>query len=320
MFNQLSQRDTSRRHRHGGGFPAAALAHVLSCCVLLVCGASGVASQQEELQSTQSQISESVKDKLAEQKSSEKPLTQSSSTVGIEAVYLLRAGRGDLQAASTVDSKVVLRIANVSRDQDNQYWLELRYIGMFPGRYDLRDYVRLPNGEGLSEQERALLQPAMVDVKSVLPPDHDGKLTEVAQPALPWVWPYRKLLVTACLAWFILPIAWWLVQRRNAKPMIEQPAVIAPSLADRLKPLVTAAMEGRASVQSQAELERLLLTFWRGRLNLVSTSAEENLLQLKCHPEAGKLLGELEIWLYHPPGNNQVDLQRLLAPYAEVPS
>ena len=117
MSKQLPQLDRNKRHRHGG-FTAAALAHVLSCCVLLACGANGVGSQQEELQSTQSQSSESVTEKLAEQKESEKPLTQSSSTVGIEAVYLLRAGRGDLQAASAVDSKVVLRIANVSRDQD----------------------------------------------------------------------------------------------------------------------------------------------------------------------------------------------------------
>lgn len=319
MFKQSPQLDRNQRQRDGG-LTVVALMQALTYCVLLVCGVSGVASQQEELQSTQSQTGESAQESLAEKKGSEKPLTQSSSTVGIEAVYLLRAGRGDLQAASAIDSKVALRIAKVLREKDQHYWLELRYIGMFPGRYDLRDYLRLPNGEGLSDQDRALLQPAMVDVKSVLPPDHDGKLTEVAQPALPWVWPYRKLLVTACLVWFLLPIAWWLVRRRNAKPTIEPPAMIAPTLADRLRPLVAAAMEGRASVQSQAELERLLLTFWRGRLNLVSTSAEENLLQIKRHPEAGKLLGELERWLYHPPGKNQVDLQRLLAPYAEVPT
>lgn len=308
MFNPLSQLD-QRRDRSQRWITVAAFPRALTICVLLLCGASSIASKQEELQSTRSQTRES-----------QHLLEKSSSTVGIEAIYILRAGRGDLQAASAVDSKVVLRISNVSRDQDQQYWLELRYIGMFPGEYDLREYLRLPNGEGLSDQDRASLQPAMVDVKSVLPPDHDGKLTEVAQPALPRVWPYRKLLVSACVAWFLLPIAWWLVRRRNEIPMTEQPVTIAHSLADRLRPLVTAAMEGRASVQSQAELERLLLTYWRGQLNLVSTSPEENLLQMKRHPEAGKLLGELERWLYHSPGNNQVDLQRLLAPYAEVPT
>lgn len=303
MFNQLSQLEHSNPC---GRKCLTNLVYALMSCLLTSSLLFGQASRVNESPAQEIQPQETH--------------AQSSSTVGIEAVYLLRASRGDLQAASPVDSELVLRIADVSRDAQQHFLLELRYIGMYPGKYDLRDFLRLPNGESLSGQDRASLKPAMVDVKSVLPPDHDGKLTEVAQPALPWVWPYRKLLVTACVAWFLLPIAWWLVQRRNAKPIIEQPAVIAPSLADRLKPLVTAAMEGRASVQSQAELERLLLTFWRGRLNLVSPSAEENLLQIKRHPEAGKLLGELERWLYHPPGKNQVDLQRLLAPYAEVPS
>ncbi|MEO6593187.1 MAG: hypothetical protein ABIP94_00370, partial [Planctomycetota bacterium] len=91
-----------------------------------------------------------------------------------------------------------------------------------------------------------------------------------------------------------------------------------PSLADRLRPLVEAVAAGRADDAGKAELERLLLAFWRARLGLKQAKAQAALAEMRQHAEAGALLRQLEAWLHMPVPPASLDVAALLAPYRSV--
>ncbi len=92
----------------------------------------------------------------------------------------------------------------------------------------------------------------------------------------------------------------------------------APPLADRLRPLVEQAAQGTLTRDGQAQLERMLLNYWRQRLGLQETGLLDSVTRLRQHPEAGTLLRELENWLHRPTGSVKVDVESILAPYRDL--
>ncbi len=88
--------------------------------------------------------------------------------------------RGPAVEALPVDEKspVVLRIAEQTESAGSTIY-ELRYLGMKPGRYDLRSYLRHVDG-----RPRRTFGPIMVSVVSVLPANYNGQLDELAHPPL----------------------------------------------------------------------------------------------------------------------------------------
>ena len=48
-------------------------------------------------------------------------------------------------------------------------------------------------------------------------------------------------------------------------------------------------------------------------------NGDEVMARLRQHPEAGVLLGALEDWLHRPPGRVKVEVERVLAPYRNLP-
>ena len=91
------------------------------------------------------------------------------------------------------------------------------------------------------------------------------------------------------------------------------------SLADRLRPLVEDAMHGKLDDGKQAELERMLLTYWRGKLDLNDATAAEAITKIRNHETAGELLRQLEGWLHMPAERRQqVDVGSLLEPYRNI--
>jgi hypothetical protein len=182
---------------------------------------------------------------------------------------------------------------------------------MKPGRYDLRSYLRRVDGRPLAD-----LPPMMVSVLSVLPADHNGQLDELAHPPLRRGWPYRALLMVVGGLWLVPP-AWLLLRavvRRKPRPATRPKT--EPTLADQLHPLVEAAVAGALSTAGQARLELLLIAYWRRRLNLSDCSTEAALVQLRGHPEAGILLGQLDEWLHRrPAGNGAANVAAILRPY-----
>ena len=89
---------------------------------------------------------------------------------------------------------------------------------------------------------------------------------------------------------------------------------------DRLRPLVRDALKGELSNDQRAMLERLLLAHWRERLSLTEMDPLHALRALREHDEAGQLLRKLEDWLHRPDPPQDVDVEALLKPYADVES
>lgn len=191
---------------------------------------------------------------------------------------------------------------------------DLEYTGFVAGRHDLREWFVRADGspaEGLPEIQ--------VKITSVLTPlsIRPHELEPVEPPA---VGGYRSLLVAAGIAWLIGLGALLFFRRRRAAAIADA-TVPPPTLADRLRPMVEAALHGRLDDARRAELERLLLAHWRERLALREMRTAQAIATLREHDEAGALLRQLEQWLHAPPSDAaraDVDVQRLLAPYRDV--
>jgi hypothetical protein len=87
------------------------------------------------------------------------------------------------------------------------------------------------------------------------------------------------------------------------------------TLADRLRPMVEKAARGSLTRDEQAELERMLLAFWRKCEGLEAMDVAEALAELRRRETPGALLRALEEWLHRPGTPRDVDVPSLLAPY-----
>jgi hypothetical protein len=210
-------------------------------------------------------------------------------------------------------SLVTLRIAD-TRPHGTLIHYDLRYIGLVPGRYDLRDYLLRKDGSPTND-----LPPIPVVVSGLLSEKHQGELAAQAVRPMPFLGGYKTALTIAGAVWALVFLPLWLSgrQRKTAAPAPVPSG--PPSLAERLKPLVAGAAEGKLSRDELAQLERLLLSHWRERLALGELSMIEAVQRLREHPEGGVLLRQLEDWLHRPPGAVKVDVEALLAPYRELP-
>jgi hypothetical protein len=81
---------------------------------------------------------------------------------------------GTLLEARPVDEKslIILRVAD-SFPHGTLTRYDLRYIGLEPGKYDLRDYLRRQDGSPLGD-----LPPLQVEIAGLLPKTHTGELIE----------------------------------------------------------------------------------------------------------------------------------------------
>lgn len=189
---------------------------------------------------------------------------------------------------------------------------DLVYYALEPGEYDLRNYLRRKDGTALGD-----LPPITVNVNPVLPPGQvEPSALELAQS--PSLGGYRLLLAIGGSLWCAGLAAILLLGRRR-RIEAEGEATRPVTLADRLKPLVDAALTGTLSEGQHAELERLLIGYWRKRLALEQASPAEAMTTMRNHPEAGPLLRNLEEWLHRPGDKAQaVDLGSLLRPYQDL--
>ena len=190
---------------------------------------------------------------------------------------------------------------------------ELRYVGRVPGQHDLRNY--LFTAEGLPATNLPALQ---VKITSLLPNPHSGWLEEQAHGSPSLFRSYRTMLLGIAVLWVA---SFFIIRRLDRKPKaLAAPVATArpPSFAEKIRPLVERAAAGQLSAEEKATLERMLITHWQQRLNLVGTSTNDLIHQLRQHPEAGVLLRALEDWLHRPPGSAAVRVEEFLAPYARI--
>ena len=240
-----------------------------------------------------------------------RPLTRVE--VGMEGRVLYRYSGGILRARAATDkAAVTARIVSAAVDGDAMLY-DVRFIPQYAGRPDVRDSLERVDGLPLDDAPRAI-----VEVSSALPLDHDGVLSPGSRFDVPSLGGYRLALVGIGVLW-IVPLGVAIAKRisQRKRPQV----VIAPAppmtVADQLRPLVESAISGQASIEEKATLERLLIAFWRERLNLQALSAAIALARIRENSEAGELLTSLECWLHRRPTPHDAapDLSQLLRPY-----
>ena len=207
------------------------------------------------------------------------------------------------------DMPIVVRIVeSFPHGSDTLY--DLEFYGLEPGEYNLADYLQRADGSA------AELPASPVVIESVLPP---GQVTphELTTTRMPRLGGYTLLLILLGIVWplGLIAIIIWIV-RGFIKPKADLEVDQRIPVADRLRPLVEAALRDELDQPQQALLERTLVMFWRDRLNLQDADAADALATLREHQEAGELLRHLEAWLHQPPARRpDLDVARLLAPY-----
>ena len=206
---------------------------------------------------------------------------------------------------------IVVRIVNTF-PHGSSFRYDIVYYGLEPGPFDLKDALRRKDGSPTGD-----LPPIKVAIEPLLPP---GQLEPHRLPltASPWLGGYRLLMVIGGLAWLVGLAAILLAGRRKRVDTVAAADRVV-TLADRLRPLVNSAVAGELSAGQHAELERLLIGYWRRRLNLEQAPPAKLIAVLRDHDEAGPLLRRLEDWLHRPAGTaGPVDVAALLEPYQTI--
>jgi hypothetical protein len=209
--------------------------------------------------------------------------------------------------------KLVLRVIDVF-PHGSAFRYNLAYYGLEPGEYDLRDYLRRKDGGPTAD-----LPKIPVKVLAILPPGQIEPHRLEPTPAA-FGGGYRLGMILAGVAWFAGLIAIVLIGRRHRGPSVAEDQSGGPTLADRLRPLVEGAMAGTLGQGQHAELERMLIGYWRRRLGLESASPARAIAEIRSDERAGPLLHRLEEWLHRPDREGEVDVAALLEPYRDLPA
>lgn len=236
---------------------------------------------------------------------------QRTATVGMRAYVeqVVLPGSELVPAPSTLKAPLVLRVLKTWPHGEHLRY-DLEWVGLEPGRHDLTKFLVRKDGSPM-----AGVPELVVEATSVLPAGANEP-TELAPQAPQRLDGYSTLQIVAGVAWGVGLLAILFVGRRWRRRSAPPPP--APTLADRLRPLVEAVARGGADTGAKAELERLLVAFWRARLGLRDIKAADAIVAIKQHAEAGVLLRQVEAWLHMPTPPAQTDWQALLAPYRAV--
>lgn len=202
---------------------------------------------------------------------------------------------------------LVLRIEQVY-PHGSEFRYDMVYYALEPGEYDLRDYLLHEDGTAADD-----LPPLPVKVVSSLPP---GQIEPGAIPGgvVPRLGGYRLWAGIAIFFWVLgLGLILLVGRRREASTasLIQTPL----SLEEQLENAADLVVSGRFTEADRSQLERLLLAYWRERLGLADARPDEAMAALRAHPEAARVLDQLERWLHRPGEVERVDVIELLRPY-----
>ena len=232
-------------------------------------------------------------------------------SVGMEGEVRVLLDRGDYLSRPLDDrTPLIVRIESVSPAAKGTFAYELHCIGFEPGPHRLADYLMKPDGTPAES-----LAGTTFEVRSILPPGHDGALNTLLPQAFPWFGGYRIALSGLGAIWLIGLAVLALAGRRRNSTQEAPPPLPPPTIAERLRPLVEAAANGTLNADGMAGLERLMTAYWREKLGLPEARMAEQLAALKRDPQAGELLRAMERWLHQPGGANRAEIPALLHPY-----
>lgn len=236
---------------------------------------------------------------------------QREATVGMRAYVeqIVLEGSELVPAPSSFESPIRLRVLKTWPHGEHLRY-DLEWMGLEPGTFDLVEYLERKDGSGKDG-----LEPVRVTVKALLPfGEFEPGETQPKRAAE--VGGYTTTQIVLGVFWGIGLLAILFVGRKRL-PRSAPPAP-KPTLADRLRPLVEKVASGDADEAHKAELERLLVAFWRSRLDLGDKKAVDAIVAIKKHDEAGALLRQVEAWLHAPEPPGDIDVQKLLEPYRAV--
>ena len=238
---------------------------------------------------------------------------QRRATVGMRSYIegLVVEGSELVAAPTTMKAPLIVRILAVWPHGEHLRY-DLEWAGFEPGTYDLMDYLRREDGGAISAESGPSVE---VEVLSVLPGDmfEPSELTSTRGERLGG---YSTQQIIMGAGWVLgLAMILFAGRKRRRAPA---PQEVEPTLADRLRPLVERVSRGGAAEHEKAELERLLVAFWRARLDLSELRAGEAVMAIRADEEAGALLRQVEAWLHAPSPAQDVDVSALLEPYRSV--
>jgi len=229
---------------------------------------------------------------------------------------------GEIEALPDDDplAKIVVRVAETYRHGDG-FRYDLEFTGFEPGTYDLARSLK-PKDPNAPPGPMPLID---VEITSALAP---GRI-EPARPAAPEIrswwkyWTMLNIFIGCWIAGLAGLFTWSNRVNRATKRAIAEAEAPPPTVAQRLRPLVSAACEGTLEPHARADLESLLIAYWTDRLHFDEGVAPGHILsKLKSDPEAGPLVSKFEEWLHMPPGSGQAtadEITELLKPYENVP-
>lgn len=231
--------------------------------------------------------------------------------VGMEGEVRVVLDRGDYVPRPLDDrTPLIVRIESVRPATEGTFTYDLQCIGFEPGPHRLADYLMQPDGSPAES-----LAGTTFEVRSILPPGHDGSLNALLPQAFPWFGGYRMLLGGLAALWLIGLAVLALAGRRRKSTLEAAPPAPQPTIAERLRPLVEAAANGTLSADGMAGLERLMTSYWREKLGLPEARMAEQVAALKRDPQAGELLRAMERWLHQPGGATDAEILAVLRPY-----
>lgn len=207
------------------------------------------------------------------------------------------------------EQELILRIEN-TYPHGTDFRYDLVFVGLEPGEFDLRDYLVRRDGSETGE-----LPSIPVSVASILP-SGQIKPAELVSKPMTFRSYYMITMMILAMIW-VLGLLALLFGRRiwNRAPQGTKRQI---TMAERLRPLVQQAAAGKLSTMERAELERILINYWRDRLRVQDLPADKLIKYLKQDEQAGALLRQLEIWLHSPRGENQVSIGDILRPYESI--
>lgn len=235
--------------------------------------------------------------------------------LGIEGVSTMVLPRADYQARPMDDrSELLLNVQSVEPVDSGGFRYKIHYMGLEPGAYSLAEFLMLPDGSRPEE-----IKDFRLHVRAELPEDHNGQLEQMSDAPFPFIGGYRIFLSFLGLLWVVGIVMFIRSYRKKKVVTVEEVVVPEPGFAERIRPLVESAAAGTITLDDQTLLERLLMGFWREKLDLTEPRVAEAVLLLKQHPVAGELLRAMERWLHRPGGSSAAEINPLLEPYRKVP-
>jgi hypothetical protein len=199
-----------------------------------------------------------------------------------------------------------VRIVEVKPAKDgNRYDFEVQ--GLDPGSYDLADFLDAPEG--------TTIPPIPLEITAGLPPGIP-RPHEISRGTLPELGGYKRTMIVLGAVWLVglIAIIFWRKGRRNINGDDE---TLAPTLSERLRPLIVQAANGNLSSDDRAKLERLVIGHWREkRPEIAALSPAEAMVALRNDPAAAPLILALEGWLHaRDSKTSDSEIGDLLAPY-----